>query len=107
MKPKFAQSFLIYPLALATDVMMCNVIALARNFDVGMSWNEKFFLYLRLQQSEDIEDQASSVALFRAVEEDGTFKSTLRHQEIIQRFGRFSHRAAALGQDSTPEEIAF
>ena len=30
-----------------------------------------------------------------------------RHREIIERFGRFPHRNAALGRDSTPEELAF
>jgi uncharacterized protein (DUF924 family) len=30
-----------------------------------------------------------------------------QHQVIIQRFGRFPHRNAILGRDSTPEEIEF
>ena len=30
-----------------------------------------------------------------------------RHHEIIERFGRFPHRNAALGRPSTPEELAF
>jgi uncharacterized protein (DUF924 family) len=31
----------------------------------------------------------------------------IRHREIIERFGRFPHRNAVLGRDSTPEELAF
>jgi len=31
----------------------------------------------------------------------------LRHQEIVARFGRFPHRNAVLGRESTPEEMAF
>ena len=29
------------------------------------------------------------------------------HREIIRRFGRFPYRNAALGRESTPEELAF
>ncbi len=31
----------------------------------------------------------------------------LVHREIIRRFGRFPGRNAALGRESTPEEVAF
>ncbi|MDP7341965.1 MAG: DUF924 family protein [Alphaproteobacteria bacterium] len=81
--------------------------ALARGFDDGMSADERRFLYMPLQHSENAADQARSVDLFRALEDDETFHFTLRHQEIIARFGRFPHRNAALGRDSTAEEIAF
>ncbi len=30
-----------------------------------------------------------------------------RHRAIIERFGRFPHRNAILGRQSTPEEIEF
>jgi uncharacterized protein (DUF924 family) len=30
-----------------------------------------------------------------------------RHQAIIERFGRYPHRNAILGRESTPEELAF
>ena len=30
-----------------------------------------------------------------------------RHLAIVERFGRFPHRNAILGRESTPEEIAF
>ena len=29
------------------------------------------------------------------------------HREVIRRFGRFPYRNAALGRESTPEEVAF
>jgi uncharacterized protein (DUF924 family) len=31
----------------------------------------------------------------------------VRHQAIINRFGRYPHRNAILGRESTPEELAF
>ncbi len=97
------------PRAFAADELAREVmtLALAREFDADMNRDEKCFLYMPLQHSEDIEDQAHSVELFRTLEDDETFKYTLRHQEIIERFGRFPHRNAALGRDSTAEEIAF
>jgi uncharacterized protein (DUF924 family) len=30
-----------------------------------------------------------------------------KHQVHIERFGRFPHRNAVLGRESTPEEVAF
>jgi uncharacterized protein (DUF924 family) len=38
---------------------------------------------------------------------DGFTDYAERHHAIIARFGRFPHRNAALGRDSTAEEIAF
>jgi uncharacterized protein (DUF924 family) len=97
------------PRAFAADELAREVLALAlaRDFDAAMSQDEKRFLYMPLQHSENIDDQTRSVALFRTLEDDNTFQYTLRHQEIIARFGRFPHRNAALGRASTPEEIAF
>jgi uncharacterized protein (DUF924 family) len=38
---------------------------------------------------------------------DGYLNYAVRHREIVQRFGRFPHRNAILGRESTDEEIAF
>ena len=46
--------------------------------------------------------------LFRSLpglEDNLTFE--LRHQLIINRFGRYPHRNAVLGRTSTAEELAF
>jgi len=47
------------------------------------------------------------VALFATLENEDTLGYALRHKEIIDRFGRFPHRNAVLGRESTPEEIEF
>jgi len=31
----------------------------------------------------------------------------VKHHEIVARFGRFPHRNAVLGRESSPDEIAF
>ena len=97
------------PRAFVSDSQAREILALAlgRGFDTGMSAVEKRFLYMPLQHSENAADQERSVELFRTLEDDKTFEYTLRHQEIIARFGRFPHRNAALSRESSAEEIAF
>lgn len=97
------------PRAFASDGQAREILelALARGFDSGMNNDEKRFLYMPLQHSENAADQTRSVELFRTLEDDKMFEYTLRHQEIIDRFGRFPHRNAVLGRNSTAEEIAF
>lgn len=91
--------------------------AIERRFDRNTHIDRRFFFYLPFEHSEDAADQARAVALFRrwAAEYDGAgreraqeaMRYALRHQEIIARFGRFPHRNAILGRQSTPEELAF
>jgi uncharacterized protein (DUF924 family) len=78
---------------------------------------ERLFFYLPFEHSEDLADQDQSVALFRDLvalvqeEQRETFAGFVdyaeRHREVIARFGRFPHRNAILGRESTPLEKAF
>jgi len=64
------------------------------------------FFALPFEHSEDPADQDRAVAMMQAIDGDkGDWAS--RHREIIARFGRFPHRNACLGRDTTPEEQAF
>jgi uncharacterized protein (DUF924 family) len=91
--------------------------AIDRGFDRRAPLDRRFFFYLPFEHAEDPKDQARSVTLFRrwAEEHRGVareraleqMKYVLRHQEIVARFGRFPHRNAVLGRESTPEEMAF
>jgi uncharacterized protein (DUF924 family) len=85
--------------------------ALSRGFDRSLPATWRQFIYLPFEHSEDPADQDLSVKLATALARDPAFARTLdyakRHQAIITRFGRFSHRNAALGRKSTPEEEAF
>lgn len=91
--------------------------ALSSGADRELRPIERSFLYLPLEHSEDLADQDQAVALFTALrdeappETEARFEAFLdyaiRHQVIIARFGRFPHRNAVLGRDSTDEEIAF
>ena len=78
---------------------------------------ERVFLYLPLEHSENLADQHEAVRLFdrlagdvplaQRAAFDGYLDYARRHREIIKRFGRFPHRNAALGRETTPEEAAF
>jgi len=59
------------------------------------------------QHSEDREVQLQSVELFAGLDDADALEYARRHLEIIDRFGRFPHRNAALGRTSTPEEVDF
>lgn len=87
-------------LALAQD-------AIARGFDRELSVVERQFLYMPFQHAEDAAVQARSVALFESLGSAYALKYAQAHRDIIVRFGRFPHRNAILGRQSTPAEIAF
>ena len=81
--------------------------AIARGFDRTMTDDQRKFLYLPFEHSEDPSVQARSVELFAALEDEETTGYAIRHKEIIDRFGRFPHRNVALGRESTLEELEF
>jgi uncharacterized protein (DUF924 family) len=80
--------------------------AVEQGIDRSMTDEERMFLYLPFEHSEERADQALSVELFsRLGHDDWTFYARA-HQEIIERFGRFPHRNEILGRESTPAELA-
>jgi uncharacterized protein (DUF924 family) len=81
--------------------------AIARGFDQGFSAIERAFFYLPFEHSEDLADQERAVALFRAGGDPENLKWAEHHRDIIRRFGRFPHRNALLGRQTTPEEQTF
>jgi uncharacterized protein (DUF924 family) len=77
-----------------------------RGFDRLLSLEERSFAYLPFVHAEDLAAQRRSLALFQPLD-PGYVESARRHYEIIARFGRFPHRNAILGRESTAEEIEF
>jgi len=65
------------------------------------------FLFLPFEHSENLADQRWCEALFRALGDANLLDYAVKHRVIIERFGRFPHRNAALGRTSTGEELAF
>jgi uncharacterized protein (DUF924 family) len=100
--------------AFATDAKARELTrhAIASGFDRELSPIMRMFLYLPLEHSENPNDQLESVRLNCALAAENpelveTEKYAEQHFELIQRFGRFPGRNAALGRQSTQEEVNF
>jgi uncharacterized protein (DUF924 family) len=79
-------------------------LILERGWDKSYSDDERTFAYLPFEHSEAIEDQELSLKLF---EGNPNAEWARKHWEIVRRFGRFPHRNAVLGRESTAAEIEF
>lgn len=82
--------------------------AIARGLDAELDvGQQRFFLYLPFMHSEDLADQERALALFEQAGLRGSLRIARHHRDIVARFGRFPHRNAILGRDSTAEELAW
>ena len=97
------------PQAFATDALARAVAqgAIAKGLDKALEPEQRIFLYLPFEHSEDKDDQARAVALISTLGDAEFTRYALAHKAVIDRFGRFPHRNAVLGRASTPEEEAF
>ena len=104
-----ARAFASDPLALATTDHL-----LAQSLITSLGDHEQLFALMPLMHAESRERQADSVREFEALAARtpgdafaGNVDFAYRHKRIVDRFGRYPHRNAALGRASTPEEIEF
>jgi uncharacterized protein (DUF924 family) len=97
------------PRAFATDpqALWLAETAIVRGFDAGLTKDQRMFLYLPFEHSEDRQSQARSVALMASLGDPELQKWAEAHRTIVDRFGRFPHRNGVLGRISTPEESEF
>ena len=85
--------------------------------DRALSPVERLFVYLPFEHSEDIADQERAVGLLDALRAaappglagafSGFHDYAIKHRDVITRFGRFPHRNAVLGRDTTPAEADY
>jgi uncharacterized protein (DUF924 family) len=96
------------PLAFASDALALALAqeAVACGADKALSAVELPFLYMPFMHSES---RAIHVVAERLFREAGlpNLDFELRHKAIIDRFGRYPHRNAILGRESTAEELEF
>lgn len=103
-------------LAFATDARARAVCesGITAGLDARLLHLERLFFYLPLEHAEDASAQQRCVALaeqlaascqpgLRPIMEEEVRYARM-HRDTIARFGRFPHRNAALGRDTTPEE---
>jgi uncharacterized protein (DUF924 family) len=99
--------------AFASDALALDTACQAadNSYDRQLLPVERLFAYLPFEHSERLEDQDRACALYEPLaafrETDDALRYALAHREIIRRFGRFPHRNAILGRDSTPQELEF
>lgn len=96
--------------AFATDELarQCTRNAVAAGADKALTPQQRAFLYMPLMHSESRADHEEAVRLYSSHPElSYNLDFELKHKAIIDRFGRYPHRNAALGRTSTPEEKNF
>jgi uncharacterized protein (DUF924 family) len=95
--------------AFATDAAALHLSkrAIEQGLDLQLPPAQRAFVYMPFQHSEAAADQARSITLFTALGAPLNLDFARRHRAVIDRFGRFPHRNAALGRSSTDEELAF
>ena len=97
------------PRAFAQDAL---ALALAQELvasgqDRLLPSKQRVFAYMPYMHSESALVHKQAVALFSQPGMEDNLNFELRHQSIIDRFGRFPHRNAILGRASSAEELAF
>lgn len=95
--------------AFATDAKALDISqrAIAAKLDQPLTVPQRTFLYMPFQHAEDPQVQQRSIELFESLGDAEVLSFARRHKEVIDRFGRYPHRNAALGRSSTPEEVEF
>jgi uncharacterized protein (DUF924 family) len=85
--------------------------AMSRGDDAGLIPVERWFLYMPFVHAESVASQARSLEHFTRLRDATGLADPLdwahRHAEVIRRFGRYPHRNAILGRQSTQEELEF
>lgn len=102
------------PQSFATDAQAIAITqhAIQQDFDQMLSPIQRWFLYIPFMHSEKLADQQRSVELFRQLSQEepetaSAYEYAIKHLQVIERFGRFPHRNAILGRQTTSEEAEF
>ena len=81
--------------------------AVRGGFDAQLAVSERAFFYLPYMHSESAQIHQDALRLFDQPGLESNLDFERRHHAIIARFGRYPHRNAILGRESTAEELAF
>jgi uncharacterized protein (DUF924 family) len=97
------------PHAYATDALALRVAvqAIENGLDQKFRTLWKRFFYFPFMHSERLADQKRGLELCCAAEDEGGIEASRIHLAIIEKFGRFPHRNAILGRETTAEEQAY
>lgn len=81
--------------------------AIRRKLDQQLNNTMKAYFYMPFMHSESPEIHELALHLFSAPGLEDKYDHELRHKTIIDRFGRYPHRNAILGRQSTAEELEY
>jgi len=83
--------------------------AISKGFDKLLTPLKRFYLYIPFEHSERLSDHKRNLELFKSMENDNPIacQVAVRRAAVIEKFGRYPERNAALGRENTPEEKAY
>lgn len=104
--------------AFAGDALAAEIAqeVVERGDETRLGLHQRAFVGMPLEHGESAEMQVRSVAFFEqlrrsyldgaegAAQAQDFYRYALAHQQVIEEFGRYPHRNAALGRESTPAE---
>ncbi|HEY0918277.1 DUF924 family protein [Devosia sp.] len=95
--------------AFATDGMALVLAqeAVAGGHDLELEPVRRKFLYMPYMHSESLHIHEEALRLFTALGDEDTLGYERAHVEVLERFGRYPRRNAALGRQSTPAELDY
>lgn len=96
------EAFAADPLALALTLE-----AIGKGWDRDLAPERATFLYMPLMHAENAEAQRMCLEKFTALGRPENLRFAMDHAVIIEQFGRFPSRNAALGRESTAEELEY
>lgn len=96
------QAFAADPLALALTLE-----AIGKGWDSDLAPERATFLYMPLMHAENAEAQRMCLEKFTALGRPENLRFAMDHAVVIEQFGRFPSRNAALGRASTAEELEY
>ena len=95
--------------AYAADALALSLTleAIGKGWDAEMAPERAAFLYMPLMHAESAEAQRLSLQKFTALGRPENLRFAMEHAVVIEQFGRFPTRNAALGRDSTAAELEY
>jgi len=81
--------------------------AVSLKVDILLEPMQRSFLYMPYMHSESLLIHNEAVNLYRNNGIESNYEFEIKHQNIIQKFGRYPHRNNILNRVSTAEELAF
>ena len=81
--------------------------AIAAGADQAVDEVQRPFFYLPFMHAESVVIQHEGVRLYQGLGDPEQLEFMEKHAQVIERFGRFPFRNAALGRESTAEEVAY